>query len=425
MSIYDGVKSVFLVGLKGVGVSGLAQLLKAKGMAVSGWDTTEPFFTDQILERAKIPLTTEPVPALKDKPDLAIYSQAYAAAEHPARRALTALKVPQIAYAPAVAALFNPRLGVLVAGSHGKSTTTALIASILIEAGYDPTVLVGTEMLSLNSNARPGASEYFVLEGDEYREVFKAYEPKLLLILNIDWDHPDHFSTPAAYERAFKDLVAAQPESTTVLIPAHEPTLARVVEGTKARVLYFDPQDAPARLPRTLLGEHNRANTAAALSVARALGVSVKAALAGVEAFKGTRRRLEPKGLKNGVATFDDYAHHPTEIRASLEALKTLGPMPLWAVFQPHTFSRTAAFLNNFAASLRMADRVILLPVYGSARESGGGVGSEDLAALIGPKASVAKDLEDVGPLLQDLPKRAIFVTMGAGDVWKVHELLV
>lgn len=423
MSMYDGIKRVFFVGIKGAGVSGLAQILAKQGFHVSGWDTPETFFTDEILKRAEIPLITSWPPEQLDLPDLVIYSNAFPKT-HPVRQWFTARGVTQVAYAKAVADIFNVRFGILITGSHGKSTTTALVADLLLKMHQDATALVGTEILEWRTNASVGKSALFVLEGDEYAEAFKFYKPKILVILNVDWDHPDQYQSAAAYEASFRDLITAQPPETRILGLRGDPVLKKLLSPNDRRVVWFGGQDLDLKMPTSLPGKHNLNNVAATLKVAEVLGLDEGASRAAVESFGGTRRRLESYGLKReNIACWDDYAHHPTEVRATLTALRERSPdKPLWLVFQPHTYSRTVAFFKDFVDSLSLADKVLLLPIYGSAREHVGQVNSKDLAQALGGRAEFASNFDEAINYLEKVPSGAILVTMGAGDVWKIHQ---
>lgn len=420
-------KSVFMVGIKGVGMSALAQFLKARGQAVTGWDTAEEFFTDAILKKAGISWVSGGKFKLKDRPDLAIYSQAYVT-NHPLRQALRRRRVGELHYADAVSNLFNPTFGVLVAGSHGKSTTSALIGSILDEAGYKPQALIGTEVLSWQSNALTGQGKYFVLEGDEYGRAFLRYQPKLLVLTNIDWDHPDVYPTARAYAAAFKKLVKSLSPEARIVAFRHDLWLSKILAGAPQKVYWYEAGDVVEPLPFQLAGEHHRANAAAALRAAQLLGINRAKALKTIQNFKGTRRRLEIKAKISGRLFLDDYAHHPTEVAATLKALKERFPKaPLWVVFQPHTFTRTAVFAAEFAAGLKNADQALVLDIYGSARERrGGAMTSEQIVARRHGRAVYTPQLADAEAYLKkNLPARAVLVTMGAGDVWKLHERLV
>ena len=419
-------QNIFFVGIKGVGMSALAQILKARGDHVVGWDTPERFFTNEILKQKGIQYFEGAKFKLKQKPDLAIYSQAYPES-HPVRQWLKESKITQKPYAKAVAELFNAAFGILITGSHGKSTTSALIASILDQAGFNPKALIGTEVLSWHSNALTGLGKHFVLEGDEYAKAFLNYQPKLLVLTNVDWDHPDTYPTKRSYEQAFRILVKNLNKETRIVAFRGDPFLRKLLAKVPLKVYWFEASDINFKLPITLLGEHHRANAAAALNAASLLGAPRQVAVKTLTKFKGTRRRLEILGKLNGTVLIDDYGHHPTEIHKTLTALKNYAPkMPLWVVFQPHTFSRTQVFLKEFIESLKVADQVLLLEVYGSAREAKGKISGKDIAAGLKGKAVFLPSLKAAAKYAsENFPEKAILVTMGAGDVWRVHEHLL
>lgn len=419
-------QSIFMVGIKGVGMSALAQILKAHGHAVTGWDTTEEFFTDVILKRAGISYAEGSRRGRLGQPELAIYSQAYPDS-HPVRELLRSRGVPQVQYAQAVAELFNSSFGVLVAGSHGKSTTSALLAIILEYAHYEPSALIGTEVLSWRSNALTGRGQYFVLEGDEYGRAFLAYKPKLLVLTNTDWDHPDTYPTRQNYEAAFRKLAQNLPKEARVVAYSGDKGLGRVLKGIPQRVYWYDESQVNGKLPITLAGEHNRINAAAALQAAELLGVARDRSMQAIAAFQGTRRRLEAKGKRGSTLLFDDYAHHPTEIMATLQAVRERFPgRAIAVVFQPHTFSRTETFFKQFGQSFGLADQVLLLDIYGSAREHKGLVTSQQLAQEIGSKAVWTPTISDAFQFLEkNIIPHSLLLTMGAGDVWKLHDYLL
>lgn len=419
-------KSIFMVGIKGVGMSALAQILKARGHEVTGWDTTEEFFTDAILKRAGISYLEGNRRGRLGQPTLAIYSQAYTNS-HPVRELLQSRGVPQIHYTQAVADSFNSTFGLLVAGSHGKSTVSALLATILQRAGYEPTALIGTEVLGWQSNALAGRGRYFVLEGDEYARAFLAYKPKLLVLTNSDWDHPDTYPTRRSYEAAFRKLVQNLPKEARIVAYSGDKGLSRVLKNIPQRVYWYDRSQASGKLPITLSGEHNRTNAAAAMQAAELLGVARSKSMQVVETFKGTRRRFEAKGKRGSALLFDDYAHHPTEIVATLKAFRErFLRMAITVVFQPHTFSRTKTFIKQFGQSFGLADQVLVLDIYGSAREKKGFVTSQQLVEEIGHKAVLTPTIDAAFQFIEkNMPPHSLLITMGAGDVWKLHRYLL
>lgn len=414
-------KTIYFIGIKGVGMTALAEVLYGWGKSVRGSDTEERFQTDAILRRSGIPFVEgfkkENVPT---NVDCVIYSTAYNEKNSEYAEAKRR-GIPMLSYPEALGQLMEGKYGIAVSGSHGKTTTTALLGHVMTEAGLDPTVIVGSEVKNWGANARVGKSQYVVIEADEYQNKFQYYNPKGLVITNIDWDHSDFFTTPEAYQKAFDGFREKVLESGGWIVATEKiQYLPSVVEG----------------LPLSLSGEHNQKNTALVYAAAKKLGIADDTFWKAVQSFKGTARRFEVKGMtKHGVTIIDDYAHHPTEIQATLKAARARYPkQKLWVVFHPHTFTRTKTFFDDFARSFADADHVIILDIYGSAREAQGGVHSQDLVAAInkiapehgkGAATYYIPTIAEAATYLRDHAQKGdVVITMGAGDVWKVGELL-
>jgi UDP-N-acetylmuramate--alanine ligase len=336
---------------------------------------------------------------------------------------------PVLSYFEALGELAKDYKVIAIAGTHGKTTTTAMVAEILIDAGLDPTVVVGSFVKKFGSNFRKGNSEpasssqggYFVVEADEYNRHFFNFHPFLTVVTNIEADHLDCYKDLKDIQNAF-DKFLSQSEN-------------KIVNYTK----YLE------KVPKlSVPGEHNRMNAAAALAVADFLNIEEKIAQKSLAEFSGTWRRLEKRGeTKEGTIIYDDYAHHPTEIKASLEALRELYPhtfhevkgvgvypattKKITVLFQPHLFSRTKALFNDFAKSFKGADNVYLLPIFFAREEKDESISSEKLAsaiALAGDKAKAFPDFESAEKFVKELNlgKNDIFVTMGAGEAYKVAD---
>ena len=398
-------KKIHMVGIKGQGMTALAELLKAQGAAITGSDTAEEFNTEAVLERLGVKPFNFAASNIKPNLDLVVYSSAYGK-EQVERRQAKKLGIKQISYAEALAEIFNAKKGILVAGTHGKTTTTALLGHILAEAGLDPTVAVGGVVANWNANVLIGRSEWMVAEGDEYQKKFLLFKPYYLVLTTIDYDHPDTFKSPEEYIRAFEALKAQ--------------TLKRV----------FSRKDAIKGLDTgNLIGAHNQLNVGLAARVAQELGVSRKNIEKAVKSFRGVGRRLEIYYQSERLIVADDYAHHPTEIQATLRGLKEKYPgWQIRVVFEPHTYSRTKALLKEFAGSFSDADEVVLLPIFSSARErapKGKDLAQTLFEALKQNHAKAFFGRKNINLLLKDMDKEKIFfLTMGAGDVWQIARKL-
>jgi len=409
-------------------MTALAQVLKGRGIEVSGSDTHEKFFTDEVLNKLKIKVfegfKVKNVP--KDA-DLIVASSAYKDS-HPEIKYVKKQGKFVYSYSDILALLFKESYGLGVAGTHGKTTTTAMLGRVLEGLGLDPTVIVGSKVLEWKSNARVGRSKYFAAEIDEYQNKFLKYRPKILILTNIEYDHPDFFRSFKDYKESFLKLISRLPKDGLFIGWGGDKTIKEVIEKTPCKILLYRQEDFKkfGELFLELPGEHNRLNALAVLTLVRELGLDVKKAKEILERFKGTARRFEiRKKLKNGILIIDDYAHHPTEVRVTLKAAKRLYPdRKIWCVFHPHTFTRTKVLLNDFARSFNMADEVIILDIYGSAREKRGGVHSKDLVKSILEHQARVNYIPDIPKtanyLKKHLKKNDVVITMGAGDVWKL-----
>ncbi|MBI5733971.1 MAG: UDP-N-acetylmuramate--L-alanine ligase [Candidatus Kerfeldbacteria bacterium] len=458
MSLLDSAKRIYLIGLKGAGMTALAQFLQARGQTVWGSDTPEKFFTDEVLKRSQIEVREGFAAAHLDRAiDLVIRSTAYGD-DNIEVRAAQEKKLPIITYPEALGELTRQYKSLAVAGSHGKTTTAALLAHVLQTAGLAPSALVGSEVTQFKGNALIGAGELFVFEADEYQNKFQYYSPQSIILTSLDWDHPDFYKTPAAYEAAFVEFLKKLPADGLVVACYDDDNVKQAVAAANLKpeqvVTYGlttgywqlgrmwleegrwhfsvnQGEDYAGAFYWRLIGGHNVANALAVMACARRLGVDLEVIRQALMSFEGIKRRFEIKGkLNNQAILVDDYAHHPAEIVATLKAARAFYPYKnIRVVFHPHTFSRTEALLADFAASFAEADEVIVLDIYSSAREQSGGVSSADLVAEIKqrqPKVEYRPTVAAATDYLSETMGRSdLVITMGAGDVWKVGEELI
>lgn len=398
-----------MVGIKGQGMTALAEILKARGARIVGSDTTtELFTTDAILKAARIAVRPFAPSNITKNITKVVYSSAYHPATHPELKEATRKGIPIQSYAKALAEFFNSfSHRVLITGTHGKSTTSAMIGFILEQAGYDPTVIVGGEVLNWKRNSRVGLSDWIVAEGDEYQAKILMMRPTFLVLTSIDYDHPDFFKTRKDYEEMFKTMRSR--------LPANHVVTTNSSYGKKLRYLF---------------GSHNQRNAECAARTTRLIGVKTSVIDRALQSFRGVGRRLEyHSDPKAKTVLLDDYAHHPTEIRAALDAVrKRYKHRKIVVVFQPHTFSRTKTFLNDFALSFFNADVVIVLETFSSAREQNGLVGARELREKIAehhPRTFYAATHQEAARLARHyFSSPDVFLTMGAGDVNKIIPLL-
>lgn len=443
----------YFVGIKGAGMSALAQLLHARGHGVEGSDVAQHFFTDALLARRGISVHQGFNAAhLHEGVERLVYSTAYQPTSHVELVEAKRRGIPCESYPEAVGRIMREFRVVAIAGTHGKTTTAALVAYIFQQAGYDPSAIIGGDVPVFRGNVRVGRSRWLVFEADEYQNKFLYYAPNDLLLLNIDYDHPDFFETPASYTEAFRDFVHRCSPQGVLVVNADDPALRAIASAVrKPATLFGESEHADIRLQPDyradgwhhvvishagkqhdiatgLPGRHNATNILAAASLCRALGISWEIIQKSCATFSGVRRRFEMKGEYRGAMIIDDYAHHPTAISAVIQTAREYYPLKrVIAVFQPHTFSRTRVLLKEFARSLS-ADMVVLLEVYASAREQNqGAVSSSDLLKIL-PAASHGRFASDITDAADILKKEAgpqdVVLLLGAGDTGHIADLL-
>jgi UDP-N-acetylmuramate--alanine ligase len=458
MSALTSAKKIYLIGLKGVGMTALAQLLKSRGMEVLGSDTKEKFFTDKVLVQSGIEcLEGFQAEHLERKIDLVVHSSAYGH-DHVEVRAALQKNLPVLTYAEALGELTREYKGIAICGSHGKTTTSAMLAHVLKSANLSPSAIVGSAVPQFGGNALVGSSELLVFEADEYQNKFQYLTPYAAIVTSIEWDHPDFFSSFEDYFQTFVSFLKKIPTDGFVVACSDSAQVKAAVAAAGLRpeqVISYGLTDGDFRMVRMwldegrwhfsaawgeqflgdfwlkLIGSHNVANALAAIACARKLGVAWEVIRTALASFEGTARRFEIKGkLSNSVILVDDYGHHPTEISATLKAARAYYPYKrIRCVFQPHTFSRTKALLGEFGKCFGEADEVIILDTYASAREQGGEVTSAVLVEEIKKNhaAVVYKPTGEAAAayLAETASRSDLVITMGAGDVWQVGEQLI
>lgn len=453
-----------LIGIKGSGMTALAELLLGLGRHVTGSDTAEIFYTDPILARLGISVMTPfAVTNIPPTADVFVYSTAYTPDNNPELRAALETGRPVMAYPEAVGALTQEKMTLAVCGTHGKTTTSALLATVLRAAGKEPSAIIGSEIRNWGGSALAGAGPYLVIEADEYQNKLAHYQPFGVILTSVDWDHPDYFPTVAAYEAVFSAFLARIPRHGFAVVCGDEARaefLSRTILATRYtygflatntvravehRILpeeersdgsvqefsvdYQSERLGPYRL--RLPGRHNVENALAVVAVTLHLKLDQELVRAALADFAGTKRRFEFVGERRGALVYDDYAHHPAEIRATLAAFRELYPARrLFVIFHPHTYTRTKALFEEFASSFELADGVVVLDIYGSAREAHGGVTSAELVArmnqLTPDKAAYAANRARlVEEIARDMQANDVIITMGAGDVWQLGVALV
>jgi UDP-N-acetylmuramate--alanine ligase len=428
---FSNYTNVHFIGIGGVGISSLARLLLSQGKTISGTnDSVSPNTLDEL--RAKgVVISLEQTPDKLPDAQVYIYSDAWLTNNMPMIEAARAKNVPVLSYFEALGAVSEHYKVIAVSGAHGKTTTTSMIADVLEDAGFEPTVVVGSLRAKTKSNFTQGTSEYLVVEADEYRRHFLNFTPNILVILNIDDDHLDYYKDIDDIKSAFTDLVEKIPKDGYLVCNLEMPHVVDVARKAQCTVVdyeLFGDQNLVLKVP----GDHNLSNAAAVLAVADVLGISRKNAEASLKNFSGTWRRFEEKGVaKNGALIFDDYGHHPTEVRATLRGARSKFPdKRITVVFQPHLFSRTKQHLKEFGESFSDVDMVILAPIYAAREAFDPTITSEMLAQEIVHHGGTAVALPSLDAVETHIKKeisssRDVLITMGAGDIYLVGEKFV
>ena len=435
------IKKVFFIGIGGIGISALAQMALSKGMEVSGVNDEEGKTVDSLREMGIEVVSKRHFDTLPEV-DMYVYSDAWLYRGPEILQTAKDTGKPVLSYFEALGEFAKEYKVIAVSGTHGKTTTTAMVAEVLVDAGLDPTVVVGSFVKKFNSNFREGKSEYLVLEADEYNRHFLNFRPFVTVVTNIETDHLDYYKDIDDIKNAFGQLVLQT--SNVVVHNGNDTNISILARKYKGRVL--DYGKFLEKVPKlSVPGVHNRMNAACALAVADILKIPEEVAKKSLSDFSGTWRRLEKRGVtESGVIVYDDYAHHPTEIRASLQGLRELYPPPsskipasqskkITVLFQPHLYSRTKALFDDFAKSFKDADRVLLLPIYFAREALDKSVSSEKLANAIYAfflkewkqfPVDAFLDLESAEKFVSNLNlgNSDVFVTMGAGEAYKVAD---
>ena len=421
------------MGVGGAGVSALARVFLARGDEVSGCDLRESDTTAELEDAGvRIYIGHDPEHVLFQ--DLLVYSGAIKSS--PELDAARAMGVQVLSRAEMLAELINESDSIAVGGSAGKTTVTHMVGHILTEAGYDPTVLVGD-----GSSTRAGKSKWLVAEVDESDGTLVLHHPKRAIVTNIEFDHPDHFKNVEEVHDLFAKFVAALPADGIAVLCADDER-ARSLETPARRITYGFSEGADYRcgegrpfaihhagheLGRVNLrqpGRHNVQNATAAAAMALEVGVSFAEVAGALERFPGAHRRLEFLGVFQGAPVYDDYAHHPTKVRATLQAAREMRHRRLIVVFQPHRYSRLAALLRDFSRAFVGADRVLVLDVYSAGEDNPTGIQARDLADLV-PNGIYVGSFERAREALEGLVGRDdILLLMGAGDIRKLGDEL-
>ena len=447
--ILDGKNSIFFVGVGGINMSSLAHISYVRGMRVGGSDRTSSVLTKR-LEAEGLEIFYSHDAAHLDGYEALVYTVAISD-DNPEYVEAKRRGIPCISRADYMGYLmtdYKNRIG--ISGMHGKSTCTSMCAEVLLGAQADPTVLSGAEMSGMGGAYRVGGMENFLFEACEYMDSFLDFNPTVSVILNIEMDHVDYFTSMEQIKRSFLNFANIALGGVCVA-NADDENVRDALSGYTGRVRWFGINDENAdvcarniekingcyafdifengELMRHVQlgvgGYHNIYNALASATALSSVGISWDGIKRGLEAFSGAMRRMEYKGTQNGARVFDDYGHHPTEVKTTLEGARDMTAGRLFCVFQSHTYSRTAALIDDFADALSVADRVIITDIYAARETDTKGVTPELLAGMIGDKAIAVHGFDEAARVLRDeLCEDDLAVVMGAGDVWHTFEYL-
>ncbi len=446
---------VYFIGIGGISMSGLAEILLKEGFTISGSDARESALTIHLEKAGAKVFYGQTADHITEDIDVVVYTAAIHD-DNPEFVAAKAANLPMLARAELLGQIMrNYPTAIAVAGTHGKTTTTSMLSTILLKAKKDPTITVGGILPQIGGNIRVGHSDTFLTEACEYTNSFLSFYPTVGIILNIEADHMDFFKNLQEIRTSFHRFAALLPEDGLLVLDSAIEHSEEITKDIRARVItcgLTGNEDYTAKditynekgcasftlchkgnalgiVSLLVPGIHNVSNALSALSASLELGIDFEKAVLGLLDFQGTERRFQYKGMVNGITIIDDYAHHPTEITATLKAALHYPHRDIWCVFQPHTYTRTQAFLTDFAKALSLADHVVLTDIYAAREINTIGITSlalkEELEKL-GKQCDYFSSFDEIEKfLLKKCMHGDLLITMGAGDVLNIGENLL
>ena len=448
-------QKIHFIGIGGISMSGLAQIMQAKGFSITGSDMNTTKVTKHLQSLGITVLCGHSGGNIADDMDLVVYTAAIAK-DNPELTAARDKNIPLLTRAEFLGQLMhNYDYPVCISGTHGKTTTTSMLSHILLDADADPTITVGGILDSIVGNIRIGESEYFVTEACEYCDSFLNFNPRIGVILNIEEDHMDYFKDIHQIRQSFYKFSQIIPKDGVLIINGAIHDLDTFTQGLECHIETFGLDqshtwyagnivydqgacasfdvmhngDFIVHITLNVPGEHNIYNALSVCASAAYMAIPFEHWSQGLSSYKGTHQRFELKGILKGITIIDDYAHHPTEVRASLEVAKKQGHNRTWCVFQPHTYTRTKIFLEDFAKALTLADEIIIADIYAAREKDPGDIHSQDLVKEIhklGKSATYINDFDDITlHLLEHCVSGDLVITMGAGNINMVADDLL
>jgi UDP-N-acetylmuramate--alanine ligase len=418
---------IHFIGIGGIGMSALARMCLAHGVTVSGSDNSESQILKDLEKEGATIFLTQERENISDTVTCVVYTLAIDNLNEELNEAHLR-KLPLFTYAEMLGEVSKHMYTIAIAGTHGKTTTTAMVADVFLKNNKKPHVIVGSLLAQTGSNYVHGSEEIFIVEACEYKRSFLNLAPHILLITNLEEDHLDYYKDLADIQDAFRVLVQKVPKDGFVICDTDDEKIKPVLSECVAHVI--DYKKYTSQIPElTVLGDHNILNASLVLALAESMKFDLEISKQALADFRGTWRRLEFKKDFGALKLYDDYAHHPTEIKAGISAFKKRFPnLPLVLIFQPHLYSRTKEHFDEFVEVLSKADMTVVLPIYAAREPHDESINSQMLVdALIsrGAHAQFAPDFESVQKDIQEQKNNpAIVVTVGAGDVYKILDRL-
>ena len=455
---FNDIKKIHLMGIGGAGVSGLALLLKELGFEVSGCDLVKTSYIEKLVD-IPVEIGHDSSHLERYSPGLVIYTSAIPDNNPELKAAQSSPSIKVVSRGDALSWIFNEKFGIGIAGAHGKTTTSSMIGFVLEKAGYAPSIAIGGEVIDTGTNAALGKGDIMVTELDESDGSFEKFSPNITIITNVDWDHVDKYHAFQDMEEAFIRFAEGSKTDSPLIICADDSGGAKLIETLKftdprrkiitygwgtnwewsaSDVLFhegggvtfslYNKGDYIGKVNLKISGEHNVLNSLAACAAVSLLGVPPLNFAEIIRNFSGAKRRFQFIGKKRNYTIYDDYAHHPVEIKATINSAKNCFPaLKIIAVFQPHRYTRTKSLFKEFASALSLADKVFLLPVYSANEPSIESVSSEiianalyDIIPYVKIPFSVCSNRHELFEALDKISEEGLLLTMGAGDVTEI-----
>ncbi len=451
----DDFSNVHFIGLGGISMSALAEILINKGVKVSGSDSKDSAILKKLRDKGATVYIGHKSENIKDDLDLIVYTDAISA-DNPEFLEAKNKDITTIDRGNFLGQLMKRyKNSIAISGTHGKTTTTGMLSTILHATSLDPTILLGGELDCINGNVRLGSDDLILTEACEYKGNILKFHATIGVILNVEADHLDYYKNIDEIIETFKGFVNKIPKDGHMIVNGDDKNALETVENAVCEVLTFGIEnnatykatevtfnqegisffnlivngDKTYKVVLNVTGIHNVYNALAAIASAHVSGIEIEEVIERIGDYKGTHRRLESKGFFRGVRVIDDYAHHPTEISATLKAVKNLDINDIWCIFQPHTYTRTKSLLNEFSEAFFDADKVIVSNIYAAREKDNGEIHSKDLVNLLKERKVDAMHFETFEEIKDYISENVkvgdLVLTMGAGDIYTVGETLV